>query len=276
MTRIPFIPGLAPFALGLALAPLIAPVLSGPAAAQGDLVWGTLRPGWETADGGRMAAIHLQLAPGWKTYWRAPGEAGIPPVFDWSGSDNLAGATVHWPRPEVFELNGMTTIGYGQELVLPVAFRAQDEGKPMRIEAAIELGVCRDICVPAVLHLSGELGSAGGPDPLIRAALDAQPHSGPAAGLSSITCRVEPIRDGLRIEARMALPSTGGTETVVFEAGPGIWVGEAQALREGGMLVAAADMVGPDGQPFALDRSAVTVTVLGRDRAVEIKGCPGG
>jgi DsbC/DsbD-like thiol-disulfide interchange protein len=276
MKRTPFIPGLAAAALALALAPVIVPALSGPAAAQGDLVWGSLRPGWETADGGRMAAIHLQLAPGWKTYWRAPGEAGIPPVFDWSGSDNLAGATVHWPRPEVFELNGMTTIGYGQELVLPVAFRAQEAGKPMRIEAAIELGVCREVCVPAVLHLSGDLGAAGGPDPLIRAALAAQPESGAAAGLSGIACGVEPIRDGLRIEARMQLPPTGGAETVVFEAGPGIWVGEAQARREGGLLVAAADMVGPDGRPFALDRSSVTVTVLGRDRAVEIKGCPGG
>lgn len=253
---------------------ILAALLATPAAAQSDLVSGSLRPGWQTADGTRMAAIHLRLAPGWKTYWRAPGDAGIPPAFDWSGSQNLGAVTLHWPRPEVFTLNGMTTIGYDAEVVLPVELHPRDPARPLQVEARIDLGVCRDICVPATLRLSGDLAAPGGPDPLIRAALDARPQPGRAAGLTAIACRVEPLADGLRIEARLDLPATGGAETVVFEAGPGVWVDEARVTRDGPRLTAVTDMVGPSGGAFALDRSAVTVTVLGRDRAVEILGCP--
>jgi DsbC/DsbD-like thiol-disulfide interchange protein len=71
-------------------------------------------------NGGHMAAVELQLAPGWKTYWRSPGDAGIPPSFDWSGSENVKSVRLHWPAPEVFEANGMQTIGYHERLVLPV------------------------------------------------------------------------------------------------------------------------------------------------------------
>lgn len=253
---------------------LLAALFAAPAAAQSDLVSGSLRSGWQTDSGTRMAAIHLTLAPGWKTYWRAPGDAGIPPQFDWSGSDNLAGVTVHWPRPEVFTINGMTTIGYDAEVVLPVELHPRDPSRPVRLEASVDLGVCRDICVPATLHLSGDLTAPGGADPVIRAALDARPDPGRAAGLTAIACRVEPIADGLRLEARIDLPATGGAETVVFEAGPGVWVDESRVTRDGNRLIAVTEMVGPSGGAFALDRSAVTVTVLGRDRAVEIRGCP--
>lgn len=252
----------------------LAALLATPAAAQSDLVSAGLRPGWQTDHGSRMAAVELTLAPGWKTYWRAPGEAGIPPVFDWSASQNLAGVTIHWPRPEVFSLNGMTAIGYSDRLVLPVELHPRDPSRPVVIDATVDLGVCRDICVPASLRLSGDLVAPGAPDPAIRAALDARPRPGRSAGLRGIACRIDPLPDGLRIEARIDLPATGGAETVVFEAGPGVWVDEAQARRDGGRLTAVTEIVGPDGGPFALDRSTVIVTVLGRDRAVEITGCP--
>lgn len=253
---------------------ILATGLAGPAAAQTDLVSGSLRAGWQTEAGTRMAAIQLTLAPGWKTYWRAPGDAGIPPAFDWSRSDNLGSVTIHWPRPEVFNINGMTTIGYADQVILPVELRPRDPSRPMTVSADIDLGVCRDICVPATLRLSADLAAPGGPDAMIRAALDARPLPARAAGLTGIACRVEPEADGLRIEARIDLPATGGAETVVFEAGPGVWVDESRVTRDGNRLTAVTEMVGPSGGAFALDRSAVTVTVLGRDRAVEISGCP--
>ncbi|MFY8145805.1 MAG: protein-disulfide reductase DsbD domain-containing protein, partial [Rhodobacter sp.] len=81
-------------ALVLALA-----CLSHPARAmtQDDLLSAEVLPGWRTEQGTHMAALRLTLAPGWKTYWRSPGDAGIPPLFNWSGSQNLSGVRVHWP-----------------------------------------------------------------------------------------------------------------------------------------------------------------------------------
>ena len=54
-----------------------------------------------------MAAVEIRLAPGWHTYWRVPGEAGIPPRFDWSGSQNLAAVAYEWPRPEIIVSYGI-------------------------------------------------------------------------------------------------------------------------------------------------------------------------
>lgn len=242
---------------------------------QEDVLRGDIRPGWTTEAGTRMTALHLTLAPGWKTYWRSPGDAGIPPAFDWTGSENLRAVAFHWPRPHVFELNGMKTVGYHDALVLPIEVTPVDPGLPVRLKGTVDLGVCSDICIPASLAFDSVMEGKGSPDPMIDAALSDRPVTARQAGLTGIGCAVDPISDGLRITATMALPAAGGEETVVFEsATSGIWVSEASATRSGGTLTAAADMVPPQGAPFALDRSAVTVTVISETRAVEIRGCP--
>ena len=230
--------------------------------------------GWTTDSGTQMAALRLDLADGWKTYWRAPGDAGIPPQFDWSGSQNVASVRFHWPTPEVFMLNGMRTIGYTHQLVLPLEITPRDPAKPIRLQASIDMGVCSDICVPVSLQLGADIPRGGASDPVIHAALADQPMAAKAGGLSGIHCQVEPIRDGLRLTARIDLP--GGAEDVaVFEtADPEIWVSESQTRREGGRLVSTSDLIPARGGPVALDRSRVTITVLGDGRAVELRGCP--
>ncbi|PJF08360.1 protein-disulfide reductase DsbD domain-containing protein [Pseudorhodobacter sp. MZDSW-24AT] len=263
-------------ALCLALAPALASPLHAQSVRLADVVEGEFRPGWQTAAGTHMAALHLRLAPNWKTYWRAPGDAGIPPHFNWAGSENVGSVRFHWPSPEVFHTNGLKTVGYHDELVLPIEITPKDPRKPVRLRASVDLGVCKDICIPATLMLGTALAAPGQADTAIHAALRARPATGAEAGLTRITCTVEPIRDGLRITARMDLPSQGRDEVVVFESGlPEIWVSESQVRRDGRSLTAMAEMVPPSGGPFSLNRSAVVVTVIGGDgRAVEIRGCP--
>ena len=81
-------------------------------------------PGWRTASGDHVAGIKITLAPGWITYWRAPGEAGIPPQFDWSGSENLGEVGFHWPVPQIIVSNGVTTLGFEGEFILPIEVTA--------------------------------------------------------------------------------------------------------------------------------------------------------
>jgi DsbC/DsbD-like thiol-disulfide interchange protein len=111
-------------------------------------------PGWRTERGTHMAALRIELRPGWKTYWRAPGDAGIPPRFGWSGSRNIASVAFHWPRPEVYVINGMRSIGYHDQLILPMEFTPKQPGQPMHVEAEVEIGVCHDICVPVKVRVS--------------------------------------------------------------------------------------------------------------------------
>lgn len=235
------------------------------------LVDGALLTGWETQDGTHMTALRLTLAPEWKTYWRAPGDAGIPPLFDWAGSENVGSVQIHWPRPSVFFQNGMQSIGYHDQLVLPIEVTPTDPSKPVNVKLSVDMGVCHDICVPASVMVGGDLVTPGAGDSLIAAALADQPERLAARA----TCAVEPIADGLRVTATLDMAPLGPDETVVFEPGrDGIWVAESTETRSGGQLVAVTEMVPPEGAPFALDRSAMVLTVIGPDRAVEIRGCP--
>ncbi len=252
-------------------------LMAGPAHANPDeaVLNASLLPGWATDQGTHMAALNLTLAPGWKTYWRSPGEAGIPPSFDWSGSQNLQSVALHWPTPQVFHTAGLLSIGYHDGMLLPIEVTAIDPSQPITLRARVDIGVCKDICVPAMLDVSVTLTQPGIGDPAIKAALRDQPIGARAGGLNKISCTVDATDDGLRLIATLALPATGPDETVVVESGmPGVWTSDTAVMRAGDVLTAAADLVGPSGSPFALDRSAIVLTVLGGGQAIEITGCP--
>jgi hypothetical protein len=234
-------------------------------------------PGWRTDSGTHMAALRVRLAPGWKTYWRAPGDGGIPPRFGWAGSRNLASVVFHWPRAEVYEINGMRSIGYYHELILPMELTPERPGAPIRLRAEIELGVCDEVCVPLTANVAADLTAPGGSDPRIVAALADRPESGAEVGVGSVTCEVAPIRDGVRLTARIDMPRIGPDEVAVFELpDQRIWISESEGHRTGRQLLAASDVLPPSGGSFVLNRSDVRITVFGKDRAVELEGCSAG
>lgn len=244
----------------------------------GTPVSGEILTGWQRADGTRIAALRLKLAPGWKTYWRSPGDAGIPPEFNWSGSDNLRGVGITWPAPEVFTTSGMRTIGYSGDVILPLTLAPKRAGETMVLNAALDIGVCKDICIPHRMSLSAVLdGTNGKPTPAIAAALATRPYSAKEAGVKTASCALSPTKDGIQIEAWMKLPPAGGDEVVIIEAGqPGLWSSETKVTRSGGTLRAKGEIMAADGSPLALDRSAIRITVLGSSHSVDIRGCTAG
>mgnify|MGYP002777039597 FL=1 len=263
-----------PAAAGLAAA-LAAPVAGAQGIDPSQLVQGTLRPGWQAEDGTQIAALDLTLTPGWKTYWRAPGEAGIPPTFDWTGSTNLDTVRLRWPTPSVFYTSGMRSIGYHDGLLLPIEVVPVDPAQPVRLQLRVDMGICLDICVPASVAMAGELAGPGAPEPGIAAALADQPMDPSAAGLTRIGCAAEAIADGWRLTATLDMPPLGPDETVAVEVDqPDVWVSEAEAVRDGATLTAVADVVPIDLEGFTLDRAALRVTVIGDGTAMEAAGCP--
>ena len=233
--------------------------------------------GWRTTRGTHMAGLHVRLAKGWKTYWRTPGEAGIPPRFSWGASRNLGAVALHWPTPEVFSTYGMRTIGYGGDVVIPMEFTPRRDGKEIHLRAELEIGVCDDICVPVQMSLRATLPANASARPAnLVAALKARPGSAKAAGVGAVTCTLSPIDDGLRLTAVIDLPRTGAREVAVIELeGQPVWVSEATSTRKGRLLTAVADIVPTGSAPFAMDRSDVRFTIIGSKRAVDIRGCSG-
>ncbi len=243
-----------------------------------DIVQLEVIPGWRSADGTHTAALRLTMADGWKTYWRSPGETGIPPQFDWRGSRNLVGVETIWPTPRVSEDFGLLTIGYERELVLPIRVLPKRGGQDVRLKGLVEIGVCREVCIPAELRVNATLnpGSAKR-DPRIAASLANQPQSASEAGVGRVACRVTPTQNGLGLRAEIDMPRLGVQETAIIEVNnPQVWVAKPKTTRQGGRLVAQTSLYHVEGRSFALNRKGIRVTVLAGGEAVDIQGCPAG
>lgn len=237
-----------------------------------------LLPGWTDGDT-RVTALHVVLERGWKTYWRSPGEAGVPPEFDFSATDHLSRVDYHWPRPEVFESAGVRTLGFHDEMVLPITLYGQDGVAPTTPKVDVALGVCLDVCVPVQLSLIAPPAGQKGDNPLILAALDkvARP------ALRPLSCRMTDLADGVAVEA--ILPTQDMPEAAdsahdpariepVFEAeDPAIWVSEPEMTQTGDQTRIRAEFVAPSGAPFALDPSTVRLTFVTPDAAISYEGC---
>ena len=94
------------------------------------------------------AGVDLALAPGWKTYWRRPGDSGIAPDFDWSGSENVASVELRWPAPERFDDPGDTTFGYKEGVVWPLRIVPENPEAPVVLNLSMHYGICADLCIP--------------------------------------------------------------------------------------------------------------------------------
>ncbi len=109
------------------------------------------------------AGVEIRLKPGWHTYWRYPGDAGVPPRFDFARSQNVKAVDVLWPAPERIPEEGLTAIGYTGDVILPLAIVPQDPAKPVTLRLKLDYAVCEKLCVPAEgeaeLQLTGKASS---------------------------------------------------------------------------------------------------------------------
>ena len=102
--------------------------------------------------------LEFTLAPGWKIYWRTPGEAGLSPVIDLSESatPDLSGS-FRWPLPQRFDAFGFDNFGYENAVILPFDVTGHAAGAPVQITADLEALACADICVPLAGRLTLDL-----------------------------------------------------------------------------------------------------------------------
>jgi suppressor for copper-sensitivity B len=116
--------------------------------------------GGRNADGVYRVGVEIEMRPGFKTYWRVPGDAGVPPSFDWSGSGNMGSVAVRWPAPKRYVDDGVTTIGYKNRVIFPVLVRGADTGKAVTLDLKLDYAVCERICIPAKAAVSLTLPTA--------------------------------------------------------------------------------------------------------------------
>jgi len=201
-------------------------LMAAPAHAADASAWdGTERSAVRLIAGGRAengaslrAGIEMRLAPGWKTYWRYPGDSGIPPRFDFSKSRNVKSVAVRWPAPQRLADESGTSIGYKHDLIFPLEVVAEDPGKPVMLSLTIDYGVCEKICVPVDAKAELTLdGKSTAQDARITAAEARVPKPATLGQDGAISVRAV-MRDGSHIAVEVAYPA--GESVDLFAEGP--------------------------------------------------------
>ncbi|MEO9808453.1 MULTISPECIES: protein-disulfide reductase DsbD domain-containing protein [Roseibium] len=138
-------------------------------------------------DGTYKAGIEFSMEPGWHTYWRFPGEAGIPPMIDFSASENVQNSDVLFPAPKRYNDGFSSSIVYHDAVVLPVIITPDDAGDPIDLSLSMFFGICKDICVPGDANLSLTLFPDGKADALATTLIDRDLELVPTSAGNSAT-----------------------------------------------------------------------------------------
>ena len=181
------------------------------------------RPKGEGAARIFRAGIEIKLQPGWKTYWRYPGDSGLPPRFDFAGSQNVKTADVLYPAPVRFpDGAGGHSIGYSGTVIFPVHVVAQDAAKPVLLRIQLDYAACEKLCIPAKANAELSLGGAASAQEGALSSAEARVPKPGAIGQAAMFSVAAVRRDATpgkpRVLVDMAVPN--GVNADLFAEGP--------------------------------------------------------
>jgi DsbC/DsbD-like thiol-disulfide interchange protein len=219
-----------------------------------------------------LGGIAFQLQAGWKTYWRTPGDSGVPPRFDFSKSENIEAVTVMWPAPLKFDDGaGGVSLGYHDQTVLPLRIVPKNVDKPVTLRAAISYAVCEKICIPVEANAELPFNSvASTEDSALFAALDTVPKPANVGDPNPLTIR-DVKREG-KSTVLIDVVTPDARDVNLFVEGPtpdwGLPVPKPVEHSPPGVKRFSLQL---DGVPPGVnpDGAALKITLVGGDRAYE-------
>jgi DsbC/DsbD-like thiol-disulfide interchange protein len=219
-----------------------------------------------------LGGIAFQLQAGWKTYWRTPGDSGVPPRFDFSKSDNVEAVTVMWPAPMKFDDGaGGTSLGYKHQVVLPLRIVAKNPDKPLTLRADINYAVCEKLCVPVEARAELKFSSvASTEDGALAEALSTVPKPANIGDPNPVTIR-DVKRDG-KTNVLVDVAAPEGKDLSLFVEGPTPdWALPVPKLVEHSPPGVKRFSFELDGLPPGAtpDGAALKLTLVGGDKSYE-------
>lgn len=168
------------------------------------------------------AGVDLSMPGGWKTYWRTPGDAGgVPPDFDWTGSDNLASATVLFPAPHRIHDKAGDVVGYKNAVLFPVLVTPKDASKPVTLKGKVQYGICKDICIPAEAELQLTIAPDVGTSAELTAGLERVPDKTARPGIDPTLASWQLSDSAGKPKLVLDVASSDPKTADVFVEGPG-------------------------------------------------------
>ena len=231
--------------------------------------------GWRQSDDIHIAAINIKLEDGWKTYWRVPGIGGIAPILNWDKSKNIKNISQIWPTPNIYNEYGLQTIGYKDELLLPLQIQPIDKKQPIHLSITIDFGICSDVCVPIQTSVEERLpertsiGKKNILDTLEKAIL-----SGNKSPFKIVKCNIVPIKDGFEVNAFFEGLASFDKDTlgvVEYPVKQNGWINQKASLISSNQLSVHAIVY--NKSIHFIDRSDLTLTIFTKNKAFEFDGC---
>jgi|KBSMisStaDraftv2_1062788.scaffolds.fasta_scaffold127639_2 DsbC/DsbD-like thiol-disulfide interchange protein len=227
----------------------------------------------KNGDANLRAGIEIKMQPGWKTYWRYPGDSGVPPHFDFSGSENLKTATVLYPAPHLFTDETGQSLGYKDRIILPLVISPQQPGKPVRLRLKADYAVCEKLCVPAEGRAELTLIPGDSSQDSVLAAAEARVPKQVTAAQLGLTVRR--TNDGTKQLVAVDLGAPAGNPIDLFVEGPtpqwALPIPKRSQTAPAGRAQFSFEL---DGLPPGVDPKGqvdLTFTVVTGERAVEVK-----
>jgi DsbC/DsbD-like thiol-disulfide interchange protein len=219
-----------------------------------------------------LGGIAFQLQPGWKTYWRTPGDSGVPPRFDFSKSDNIDAVTILWPAPTKFpDGAGGNSLGYQKHVVLPLRIVVKNPDKPVTLRALINYAVCEKLCVPVEANAELPFTSvASTEDSALSAALDTVPKPANVGDPNPLTIR-DVKREGKQSVVVDVVSPDAGAVNLFVEGPTPDWALPVPELREHGPAGVKRFAFELDGLPPGAnpEGAALKLTLVGTDHSYE-------
>lgn len=229
----------------------------------------------EAAGEGNLIPLGLQfqMQPGWKIYWRSPGDAGFPPEPDWARSQNLDALEVAWPAPKRFSILGLETLGYKDEVVFPLTAKVSRPGEAFSLQGQIRYLTCNEICIPyeakVALSLPSGPANPGEYTHLINSYAAKVPGAGDRHGLSIHKAVLLKGTDDPIVQIEVRSQETFKAPDLFIEGPEEVVFGKptVSVSADGKRAVLALRGVGLE--PAEVDGTALTVTLVDGERAME-------
>ena len=230
--------------------------------------------GWEKSDGSIVYGLKISLNEGWKTYWHTPGPFGFKPQFDFEGSLNIINLNVLWPSPKIFGSSSFETIGYENEVILPIAIKAEVDSDPINLKIKGSIGICYDVCMPIEFEaqsglkiISKEINTD------LLAALANLPLSPSDLGKKNARCSITFSPTGFKIGADIPYLEKASSSIFfsIMDYRSELSIEQPKLYNPGKTLYAVGEW--RDKTNLKISGDLITITQLNEGQVIEQKGC---
>ena len=233
--------------------------------------------GWENPQGFTQGAIKFQLAIGWKTYWRNPGQYGVRPIFNWQNSINVKDVIFSWPTPKVIDEYDVKVLGYKHFLIVPVKIVKSNPSEKAVLKIDISIGVCSNICLLKKLNIDAvvtEVILKSSVD-IIEIALAATPKELSINDTKMVTCSIETNENSISAKYKLRFSNILIPDPIfIMEYSTDNMRLEDQRIKITGNIITAEGSLNQISQNYGIiERDRLRGTFMHNNKSFEVIGC---